>query len=98
MIDATGAGPGPGAQVSALLITSRAGDPRQAAQVANDLAASLMTQDAEERTRTVEELVSFLDSESRRLNDQRRTKPWVSVIIWTLALKGRARISAPLQG
>lgn len=70
MIDATGAGQGPGTQVSALLITSRAGNPRQAAQVANDLAASLMAQDAEERTRTVGELVSFLDSESRRLNDQ----------------------------
>lgn len=70
MIDATGAGQGTGAQVSALLITSRAGNARQAAQVANDLAASLMAQDAEERTRTTGELASFLDSEARRLNDE----------------------------
>lgn len=68
MIDAAGAGPG--AQVSALLITARAGNPLQAAQLANDLAASLMAQDAQERTRTTQELVAFLGAESRRLNDQ----------------------------
>lgn len=68
MIDATGSGQGNGAQVSALLITSQAGSPEQAAQVANDLAASLMAQDAEERTRTTRDLVTFLGSESRRLN------------------------------
>lgn len=70
VIDATGAAPGTGTQVSAILITSQAGDPRQAAQVANDLAASLMAQDVEERTRTTQDLVAFLSSESRRLNDQ----------------------------
>lgn len=67
MIDATGGG-GTGASVSALLITSQAGSPEQAAQVANDLAQSLMAQDVAERTRTTVGLVTFLGGEARRLN------------------------------
>lgn len=72
LIDSAGggaAGDG-GREVSALLISSKAGNPQQAAQVANDLAASLMAQDREERTRGTQEALKFLNGESRRLSEE----------------------------
>lgn len=72
IIDSAGGGttPGTGREVAALLISSKAGTPRQAAQVANDLAASLIAQDREERTRGTEEALTFLNGEAGRLSRQ----------------------------
>ncbi|HRO15315.1 MAG TPA: hypothetical protein PLL33_09775, partial [Paracoccus sp. (in: a-proteobacteria)] len=70
MINAAGVAPreGESTAVTALIVTSRAGDPQDAADLVNDLTASLIDQDRQERLSSIEAAQRFLRSEQQRLN------------------------------
>lgn len=70
LIPSAGGAQSPDAGVSALMLTANAGDPAVAAALANDIANQIVTGNSEVVSRRLANLVSALDVESRRVEDE----------------------------
>lgn len=66
-VPAAGGGPGSERELSAMLITVRAGDGATAANLANDMADQIMRSDQETRNRRLDDLIETLQREDERI-------------------------------
>ncbi|SCY53641.1 hypothetical protein [Paracoccus tibetensis] len=66
-VPAAGGGPGSDRELSAMLITVRAGDGATAANLANDMADQIMRSDQETRNRRLDDLIETLQREDDRI-------------------------------